>query len=157
MMSTLMQILLKLPLTIWPIFSTIQMTTPNNAYEDFDLTFITEEENSKNVQKKIQEIANLPLEEFMMQIALPPPKEPVLFDVDPQKYPMQPWLKAMMNLKYAKTPEQVQFAKQNLRQWFNHDLNPETFVAYAKQQQQVRSQLEEIQNQKFMQQNKKTF
>lgn len=97
----------------------------------------------------LQALQHLSAEDFLMHIDLPNANEHVLFDVPPNKYPMQPWLRAMMALKTAKTEEQQLQAKTQLKQWFNFDLNPNTFVVYAQQQQALRKNLEKLANEKL--------
>jgi hypothetical protein len=89
----------------------------------------------------VQALLQMPMEDLLCHIDLPLDREPVVFDVEPHKYPMQPWLRAAQFLRQAKTPEQVEQAKRHLSQWFNYNLTPETFVAYAEEQKGVRKTL----------------
>ena len=121
----------------------VQMQQPIDAYETSETSFFLEEPTATgtSVNFALQTLLQLPQEDLLCHIELPPDREPVVFDVDPSKYPMQPWIRAMMTLKMAKSPEQAAQAKKQLSQWFNFGLTPETFVEYAAQQQEVRKAL----------------
>lgn len=119
------------------------MQPPTDPYETSDANFFLDDQaaTSNSLNSALQTLLQLPQEDLLCHIDLPPDQEPVLFDVDPSKYPMQPWMRAMMTLKMAKTPEQAAQAKKQLSQWFNFGLTPETFVEYAAQQREVRKAL----------------
>jgi hypothetical protein len=119
------------------------MQAPTDPYETSDANFFLEEvtATSSSANHALQTLLQLPVEDLLCHIDLPPDREPVVFDVDPSKYPMQPWTRAVMTLKTAKTPEQAAQAKKQLSQWFNFGLTPETFVEYAAQQREVRKAL----------------
>lgn len=60
-------------------------------------------------------------------------KEPSIFHVPLSAYPMQPWSRAVQQLRRG-TPQDVAMAMTNLRQWFNYDMTPAAWEAYAKAQ-----------------------
>ena len=68
------------------------------------------------------------------------PRE-LIFSVPLAKYPLQPWTRAQKLLKNAKSPEQVVMSRNQLNQWFNYDLTPDSFEAYAKRQLEIRDHL----------------
>jgi len=119
------------------------MQEPTEHYETSEVNFFADDVGTTgpSVNFALQALLQLPVEDLLCHIDLPPDSEPVVFDVDPNRYPMQPWVRAMMTLKMAKTPEQATQAKKQLTQWFNFNLTPETFVEYAAQQRAVRRAL----------------
>ena len=122
------------------------MQAPTEHSETFEVNFLGDDVptgTGPTVNFALQALLSLPVEDLLCHIELPPDREPVVFDVDPSKYPMQPWTRAMQTLKTAKTPEQAAQAKRQLSQWFNFGLTPETFVEYAAQQREVRKVLAE--------------
>ena len=63
-----------------------------------------------------------------LQTVLPPKKERSVFDVAPEEYPMQPWM------RYNKTRE-------DSSQWFNYSMNAKTFKTYAAEQARIGGEL----------------
>ena len=63
-------------------------------------------------------------------------KEPNIFQVPLAAYPMQPWQRAVQQLKRG-TPQDVTTAMQNLQQWFNYDMTPGSWEQYAQQQNEM--------------------
>ena len=58
-----------------------------------------------------------------------------IFDVELTSYPMQPWQRAMNQLKRSvNDPAATAIALQNLRQWFNFNFTPDTWKRYCAQQ-----------------------
>lgn len=120
------------------------MQQPTERFETSEVNFLGDDAaptTGPSVNFALQALLQLPAEDLLCHIDLPPDREPVVFDVDPNKYPMQPWVRAMMTLKMAKTPEQAAQAKKQLTQWFNFGLTPESFAEYAAQQREVRKAL----------------
>jgi hypothetical protein len=63
-----------------------------------------------------------------------------IFDIDLNSYPMQPWQRAMYQLKRsAHDPVATNIALQNLRQWFNFNFTPDTWKRYCQAQLALRS------------------
>ena len=60
-------------------------------------------------------------------------KEPCIFDVPLAAYPMQPWARAMQQLRKG-TQQDTAMAMANLKQWFNYNFTPATFEMYAEYQ-----------------------
>ena len=121
------------------------MQEPTERFEISEVNFLADDVTGvtagPSVNSALQALLQLPVEDLLCHIDLPSDREPVVFDVDPNRYPMQPWIRAMMTLKTAKTPEQAAQAKKQLTQWFNFGLTPETFAEYAAQQREVRRAL----------------
>ena len=119
--------------------------------------YVEDSENGKTatapVNFAVQALLQMPQVDLLCHIDLPPDREPVLFDVEPNKYPLQPWLRAAQFLKQAKTQEQAELASRQLRQWFNYNLTPESFVEYAVQQRGVRKMLSEARDGRLPQSN----
>lgn len=97
--------------------------------------FVLEDEDEKAAAVLTHQLQHNP-----QTLQLPPP-EPTMFDVKLNMYPMQPWQRAQFALRNAKTQEQFDAAKAQLRQWFNYDLLPESWALYAERQQKLIAQL----------------
>lgn len=70
-----------------------------------------------------------------------PPR--TVFDVPLAAYPMQPWARAAQQLKHAPAPDAAAAAATRLRQWFNYNLTPHSWAAYAATQLDVRDALKQ--------------
>lgn len=57
-------------------------------------------------------------------------REPTVFDVPLAAYPMQPWTRAVQQLKRG-TPQDTSMAMANLKQWFNYNFTPASFEQYS--------------------------
>ena len=57
-------------------------------------------------------------------------REPCVFDVPLAAYPMQPWSRAVQQLRKG-TQQDTAMAMANLKQWFNYNFTPATFEMYA--------------------------
>lgn len=63
-----------------------------------------------------------------LQTVLPPKQERSVFDVAPEEYPTQPWM------RYNKVRE-------DSTQWFNYNMNAKTFKEYAAEQVRIEGEL----------------
>ena len=63
-----------------------------------------------------------------LQTVLPPKQERSVFDVAPEEYPTQPWM------RYNK-------AREDSSQWFNYNMNAKTFKDYAAEQTRIEVEL----------------
>ena len=72
-------------------------------------------------------LLNLPDSTFL-QTVLPPKQERTVFEVAPEEYPTQPWL------RHHK-------AREDSSQWFNYNMNAKTFKDYAAEQVRIDTEL----------------
>ena len=61
--------------------------------------------------------------------------EPSIFHVPLAAYPMQPWARAVQQLKRG-NPQDMITAMTNLQQWFNYEMTPAAWEAYAAAQRE---------------------
>ena len=111
------------------------MQQPNS--ENSESVFVTEEIPIQELPQ-VKYLKSLGASEYHATLKFP---QDLIFSVPLEKYPLQPWTRAQKLLKNAKSPEQVAMSRSQLNQWFNYDLTPESFEAYAKRQLEIRDYL----------------
>ena len=63
-----------------------------------------------------------------------------IFDIDLQNYPMQPWQRAINQLRRSTNDAAATaIALHNLRQWFNFNFTPQTWRRYCQAQNALKS------------------
>jgi hypothetical protein len=105
--------------------------------ENSDNVFVTEEVPVEELSQ-VKYLKSLAPSEFHAVLKFP---RDLIFAIPLEKYPLQPWTRAQKLLKTAKSPDQVVLSRNHLNQWFNYDLTPESYEAYAKRQLEIRDHL----------------
>jgi len=63
-----------------------------------------------------------------------------IFDIDLQNYPMQPWQRAINQLRRSTNdPVATKIALHNLKQWFNFNFTPTSWRRYCQAQNALKS------------------
>lgn len=107
--------------------------------ESSDSNFVTEEVPIQDLPE-VKYLKSLAPSEF--HAAFKVPRE-LVFAVPLANYPLQPWSRAEKCLKMAKNQEQVETSRNHLSQWFNYEMTPAQFEAYAKRQLEIRDYLKQ--------------
>jgi hypothetical protein len=109
----------------------LESSEPNFVIEDVPIQELPE----------IKYLKSLEASEYRAALKFP---VELIYEVPLAKYPLQPWSRSQKLLKNAKNQEQVVMSRNQLSQWFNYDLTPEAFEAYAKRQLEIRDHLNHI-------------